>query len=224
MNPYELTGRSRSHIVDLTEPPCALHRDAVAAYVALREAAAAAGHELVPVSSFRDFDRQAKIWNAKFQGERPMRDADGLLLEAARLSDQEKVSAILLWSALPGASRHHWGSEIDVIDRAALTAGYQPQLMPSEFEPGGPFAALDGWLNENMARFGFFRPYRTDRGGVQPEPWHLSYAPVSVPALQALTPQVLGQALESRTILGLEIVRSRLPDIHARYVLGVDEP
>lgn len=224
MNPYELTGRSRGHIVDLTEPPCGLHRDAVAAYVALLEAAAVAGHDLVPLSSFRDFDRQAQIWNAKFQGERPMRDADGRQLDAAHLSDEEKVSAILLWSALPGASRHHWGTEIDVIDRAALAAGYQPQLMPAEFAPGGPFAALDGWLDQNMARFGFFRPYRTDRGGVRPEPWHLSYAPISVPALRALTPQVLGQALESQMILGLEIVRSRLPDIHARYVLGIDEP
>jgi len=224
MNPYELTGRSRGHIVDLTEPRCGLHSDAVAAYVALREAAAVAGHDLVPVSSFRDFDRQAKIWNAKFQGERPMRDADGRPLDVARLSDEEKVSAILLWSALPGASRHHWGSEIDVIDRAALEPGYQPQLMPAEFEPGGPFAALDSWLNENMARFGFFRPYRTDRGGVQPEPWHLSYAPVSLAALQALTPEVLGEALESQMILGLEIVRSRVRDIHARYVLAVDAP
>ncbi|HZF16939.1 MAG TPA: M15 family metallopeptidase [Steroidobacteraceae bacterium] len=224
MNSHELTGRTRSHILDLTEPPCRLHRDAVAAYVALRKAAASAGHVLVPVSSFRDFEHQARIWNAKFRGERPMFDAGGQPLDAAQLGDEDKVSAILLWSALPGASRHHWGSEIDVIDRAAIAADYQPRLLPAEFEPGGPFAAFDGWLDQNMARFEFFRPYRTDRGGVRPEPWHLSYAPVALPALQMLTPELLSQALASQAIEGLAIVRSRIVEIHERYVLGVDAP
>ena len=37
---------------------------------------------------------------------------------------------ILEWSALPGASRHHWGSEFDVFDLAALPEGYRVQLLP----------------------------------------------------------------------------------------------
>jgi LAS superfamily LD-carboxypeptidase LdcB len=224
MNSLELTGRSRSHVVDLTEPPCLVHKEAVAAYVAMRAAASLAGHDLVPVSSFRDFAHQARIWNAKFRGERPMFDGEGRTLDVSAMSDADKVAAILLWSALPGASRHHWGTEIDVIDRAALAPGYRPQLLPVEYQPGGPFAALNDWLDAHIREFGFFRPYRTDRGGVRPEPWHLSYAPVSVAAVRAVTPEVLSAALEAEDVLGREVVRSRLVEIHERYVSNVDAP
>jgi LAS superfamily LD-carboxypeptidase LdcB len=224
MNSLELTGRSRGHIIDLTEPPCSLHEEAVGAYVAMRAAAADAGHDLAPISSFRDFEHQARIWNAKFRGERPMLDSAGRPLDSSTFTDEEKVAAILLWSALPGASRHHWGTEIDVIDRAAMPAGYRPQLLPAEFEPGGHFAALNEWLESRMSEFGFFRPYRTDRGGVHPEPWHLSYAPVSLAATRALTPDVLAEALDSQEVLGKEIVRLRLAEIHRQYVVNVDAP
>jgi hypothetical protein len=59
---------------------------------------------------------------------------------------------------------------------------------------------------------------------VRPEPWHLSYAAVSVPALNALTPEVLAEALATEEISGREIVLARLPDLHRRYVRGVDFP
>jgi LAS superfamily LD-carboxypeptidase LdcB len=224
MNLLELTGRARGHVVDLTEPPCVLHKEAAAAYVAMRAAAARAGHDLVPVSSFRDFAHQARIWNAKFRGERPMFDGEGRAFDVGTLSDAGKVSAILLWSALPGASRHHWGTEIDVIDRLALPPGYRPHLMPAEYQPGGPFVALNDWLEKHMQEFGFYRPYRTDRGGVRPEPWHLSYAPLSVAATRAVTPDVLSAALDAEEVLGHEVVRARLVEIHERYVSNVDAP
>ncbi len=35
--------------------------------------------------------------------------------------------------------------------------------------------------------FGFYRPYAVDRGGVHPEPWHLSYAPLAQQALAAFS-------------------------------------
>jgi LAS superfamily LD-carboxypeptidase LdcB len=224
MDSLELTGRSRTHILDLTEPRCSLHRGAVEAFVAMRAAAAESGHDLVPVSSFRDFEHQTRIWNAKFRGERPLLGTDGLPLDASSLTDEQKVEAILVWSALPGASRHHWGSEIDVIDRAAMPPDYRPQLVPAEFAPAGHFTALNEWLEAEMGQFGFFRPYRTERGGVHPEPWHLSYAPVSLPATQALTPDVLAEALSAHDVLGKEIVRLRLAEIHARYIANVDAP
>jgi len=222
MNALELTGRARTHVIEVADPACVLHRDVVGPFLELRAQAARAGHDLVPVSAFRDFAHQARIWNAKFRGERPMFDKEHRPLDASTMSDAERVAAILWWSALPGASRHHWGTEIDVIDRAAAPAGYRPQLVPAEFAPGGPFAALDAWLERHMREFGFFRPYRTDRGGVQPEPWHLSYAPVSVPAMQALGPSLLAAALDAELILGGDIARARIEKIHATYVSNVD--
>lgn len=224
MNFLELTGRARTHVVDITEPRCTLNRAAVDAFLALRERAGAAGHDLVPVSSFRDFAGQVRIWNAKFRGERPMYDGAGQPLDASSMSDAQKVDAILKWSAVPGASRHHWGTEVDVIDRASLPQGYEPQLMPAEYQPGGPFARLNDWLDACMAEFGFYRPYRTDRGGVRPEPWHLSYAPVSVPATLLITPDVLSEALGAEAVSGFDVLRARMHHIHAQYVINVDAP
>ena len=68
-------------------------------------------------------------------------------------------------------------------------------LLPAEFAPGGLFSALDRWLQQHAEGFGFFRPYDRDRGGVAPEPWHLSFAPVSGEALQTLRLEVLAEAL-----------------------------
>ncbi len=225
LDPFELTGRVRTHLIDIEVPRCTLHRDAVEPFLALRGAALADGIDLVPVSSFRDFDRQLAIWNAKYRGERPLLDRDSRPLDAATLTPAARVEAILGWSALPGASRHHWGSDLDVIDRAALRPGVEPQLLPAEFGAGGPFERLDAWLEAHLSRFGFFRPYRTDRGGVSPEPWHVSFAPVAVPAAAQLTLELLRDTLQSASqIDGVEALFAALPALHARYVQQTDAP
>ena len=224
MNELELTGRACTHIVELDDPYCALHRDAVQPFLELRTAAAAAGFDVMPVSSFRDFDSQLRIWNEKYRGERTLYDREGRRLEHAALSETELVDAMLCWSAIPGASRHHWGTEIDVVDRRALTSGegVKAKLLPIEYAPDGPFGRLNAWLDSNMHRYGFFRPYDTDRGGVAPEPWHLSFAPVAERALAQLTVEVLRAALEERAVLGKERLLERLAEIHRRYVASVD--
>jgi LAS superfamily LD-carboxypeptidase LdcB len=224
VNTGELTGRLRSHVTQLTEPPCILHAEAIAAFLSLRRAALADGFDLVPQSSFRDFSRQLAIWNGKFSGARPMQDASGRPIDTRDLSPEQRIDAILLWSALPGASRHHWGTDVDLIDGRAAAQGYQPRLTAEEFAPGGPFAALGEWLLANAARFGFFRPYRGVLSGVQPEPWHFSFAPIAENARRALTPAVLRQAISEAPLLGKESVLARLDELHARYVARIDWP
>jgi LAS superfamily LD-carboxypeptidase LdcB len=224
MNALELTGCARTHIVELDRPPCALHYEVVAAFLAMRDAAAGAGLQLDAVSSFRDFDRQLLLWNRKWRGERPLFDRDGKELDAAGLSDSQRVDAILAWSAIPGGSRHHWGSDIDVIDAAAMPPGYQVQLVPAEYAQGAVFGRLTTWLDQNMGRFGFFRPYGSDRGGAGIEPWHLSYAPVAREAVEALSLAVLREAIVPRDMLGKEVVLDRLPEIYTRFILAVDPP
>ncbi len=224
MNTLELTGRTRRHIEQLDEPRVALHRAVVAPFLELRAAAAQEGINLMPSSAFRDFDAQVEIWNKKFRGERPLYDRAGNERMHAALSPAEIVDAILVWSAVPGASRHHWGSEIDVYDAAALPEGYRVKLLPEEFAPGGVFDNLARWLDHNLHRFGFFRPYDRDRGGVYPEPWHISYEPVSVPALAALTTDVIAEALAHTDVLGKELVLERMPEIWQTYVINVSAP
>jgi LAS superfamily LD-carboxypeptidase LdcB len=220
----QLTGQIASHVVEVPELRCTVHAEAAGALRALVAAARADGIDVEVVSSFRDFERQRSIWNGKYRGERPLLDRAGRQLNRAGLDEGALVTAILLWSALPGASRHHWGTDVDVIDRSAVAGGYRPQLTPAEFDRRGIFAKLDGWLAANMGRFGFFRPYVRDRGGVLPEPWHLSYAPIAAPALEALTVGVLAEAIAATELCAREWILAHLPELHARYVKGVEAP
>jgi LAS superfamily LD-carboxypeptidase LdcB len=190
----------------------------------MRDEARQAGIDLYVASAYRDFNRQLAIWSGKFNGQRPLLDPLGAPLDHEKLHESALIDAILIWSALPGASRHHWGSDFDVLDAAALGPGEQARLVAQEYGPGGRFERLGGWLDSNMERFGFFRPYATWRGGVRPEPWHLSYAPVSVPALQVLSLEVLREAVEESDMPGKHIVLARLPELYERYVLAVDAP
>ena len=224
LNSLELTGRAATHVREAPTLGARLHPQAIDAVNALRAASAAAGIDLAIASSFRDFSRQGAIWNGKYRGERPLLDRAGGLLDAAALSEPERVRSILIWSALPGASRHHWGSDFDVYDRAAVPGDYRPELTVAEFTGQGPFLRLNEWLGANLADYGFFRPYGTDRGGVHPEPWHLSYAPIAAPALQALTLEVLEDAVSNSDLAGREHVLAQLPAIYERYVVSVDTP
>jgi LAS superfamily LD-carboxypeptidase LdcB len=224
LSPEQLTGRERTHVRELPELACTLHPQAAQAFMALRARARLSGIDLAVASSFRDFEQQRAIWNAKFRGQRPLLDRNGRPLDVKLMSAPQIVEAILLWSALPGASRHHWGTEIDVFDRAALLPGQRPQLLSAEYGADGPFAKLAAWLAVYAHSYSFFLPYDLDRGGVQPEPWHLSYAPVSSTALMALTPQVLHEALRGADVAGIEVVVDQLSDIHRRYVCGVAQP
>jgi LAS superfamily LD-carboxypeptidase LdcB len=224
VSPEELTGRVRTHIVDLTTPVCALHVDVVAPFLSMRRAASNDGLEVQAVSGFRDFERQLAIWNGKYNGSRPLLDAHGRPLDALALAPAERISAILNWSALPGASRHHWGTDMDLIDARAVPPGYRVQLSVDEYAAGGPFAPLSAWLDAHAARFGFFRPFRGILSGVQPEPWHVSFAPVAETARRALEAHVLRSAIEQAPLLGRDDVLARIEELHARYVAAVDWP
>jgi len=224
LNALQVTGRVATHVHDLADPACVLHPQAAVALRAMWAEARQGGIHLSVVSAFRDFNRQLAIWTQKFSGQRPLRDRAGAVIDRTQLYESALIDAILIWSALPGASRHHWGSDFDVVDGAALAPGEHAQLVPQEYAPGGRFERLSGWLDSNMGRFGFFRPYATDQGGVQPEPWHLSFAPVAVPALRVLSLDVLREAVQEADMPGKQTVLARLPEIYERYVLAVDRP
>jgi LAS superfamily LD-carboxypeptidase LdcB len=224
VNAGELTGQVRTHIAALAEPQCQLHTQVVAPFLNLRRAAMNDGIDLVPVSSFRDFDRQLAIWNGKWSGARAMLDASGATLDAGALTPTERIDAILLWSALPGASRHHWGTDVDLIDRNADFKDMEDKLTRKSFAPGGPFAPLGEWLESHAPRFGFFQPFLGVRSGVQPEPWHFSFAPIAETARRALSPKVLHAAISAAPLLGKELILARLAELHERYVATVDLP
>lgn len=221
LNEFELTGRASTHVEQHADLGASVHRGVLEPYLALKAAAAADGIELKILSGFRDIGAQLRIWNAKYRGERPLYDAAGKILEHASLDARQLLDGILCWSALPGASRHHWGTDVDVVDSAAVPENYRVRLVQEEFNAGGIFHRLRIWLGENMARFGFFFPYAEYRGGVYPEPWHLSHVAISTMALQSLTPDLVAEVVRASDLLGKEQVLVQLPEIYRRYVANI---
>jgi LAS superfamily LD-carboxypeptidase LdcB len=217
----QLVGLDEGHLVPLAGGG-QLHPAAAAAFEALRADARAAGFDLAVASAWRGYARQLAIWNGKLAGERPVHDDEGRPVALAGLPLREQLAAVLRFSALPGTSRHHWGTDLDVYDASALPAGRRPALTPEEVAPGGVFDALHCWLDERMAAgasHGFYRPYAVDRGGVAPERWHLSYAPLATRLAPRLTTALLLKSWEEGgQPAGLAALAEALPALLERYV------
>jgi LAS superfamily LD-carboxypeptidase LdcB len=222
-----LLGRSEAHLcttADADELGARVHRDVVQPFRSLRAAAREQGFDLAVDSGFRSFERQLSIWNRKAVGELAVLDSHSRPLDVKALAPRELVRAILRWSALPGASRHHWGTDLDVYDAAARPRGYDVQLVPAEVDPGGMFAPLHAWLDERIANgtaFGFFRPYDEDRGGVAPERWHLSHAPTASTFARTLTPALLRETVARADMKLRDAVLADLDEIFVRFVTNV---
>lgn len=221
----QLTGQETSHLVSLnpTGGHPYVHQQMLPAFQALKEAANQAGFDLQLASAFRPFERQLLIWNNKFSGKQPLLDSNSQPLDPATLDALEKIHAIMRWSALPGASRHHWGTDIDVYAANCLPKDTQLQLEPWEYAKGGHQAEFSQWLAANMADFGFYLPYADDRGGVACEPWHISYFPVSKYLLSQLTPDLLRRTLSQSELAGKSHILENLDSLYSKYIENICE-
>ena len=220
LSPTQLTGMDETHLVEVS-PGRRLCAETAQALAALQADAREAGFELAVASAHRNFERQRLIFNGKARGERPVHDENGEPLDLAALSPREALHAILRFSALPGGSRHHWGTDLDVFDATAKPDGYRLQLSPQEVAPGGMFDALHGWLDQRMAAgesHGFYRPYAEDRGGVAPERWHLSFAPMALDCEAVFGPELLHEAWQGQELALRELIESELEALVQRYM------
>jgi len=222
LNSQQLCGKNENHITWLSEQ-VGIHSDMLMAWQSLCDAASTAGFTLKIASGFRSFDRQLSIWNRKFNGELATKNKLNKTVDLTHLSDNEKVAAILVYSALPGTSRHHWGTDIDVYAQNLLLENQKLQLEPWEYQQNGPFAALSNWLVQHASTYGFFFPYDVDRGGVAIEPWHLSYAPLAQTCLCDMTIETLAQAIKQSNVLGKEVILAQLPTILTQYVQNINK-
>ena len=213
-----LTGQSEEHLTQDFLTQKFIHKEMVLALDALRNDALSAGFSLAIASSFRSFEAQLKIWNAKARGERVLLDSHGVALDFSLLSKKELIHAILRWSALPGASRHHWGTDFDVFDANALVEGYKVQLTTAETEGEGLFAPFHLWLDGSLEKHGFYRPYSDDRGGIAPEKWHLSFRKIANEYEREFTYELLEQTIINADIELKDIILEELPEIFRRYV------
>ncbi|MBB1386281.1 M15 family metallopeptidase [Pseudoalteromonas sp. SG45-5] len=217
-----ITGQSDTHLTDIQNHR--LHSAIISDFLALQSAAKKAGFDLTIASSFRDFERQSIIWNNKFLGIRPVFNKQQEVVDLTKLSDIDKCIAIMLYSALPGASRHHLGTDLDVFDKAAVSDDYKLQLTPDEYQLGGPFSPLSNWLDANLVKYGFYRPYQHDLGGVAPELWHISHIKQSQLLVNRLDEHAFFDCIKNSELQGKQAILDNLPAIYTRFVTNVGPP
>ena len=119
---------------------------------------------LTIISGTRNFYEQKAIWDRKWS------------INIASMDSMASAKKILLFSSMPSTSRHHWGTDIDLIN-----------LNNSYFESGKGLKEYT-WLCENASKYGFCQVYDdkevTKRTGYELEKWHWSYMPIAAKYLQ----------------------------------------
>ncbi|MGX1929029.1 M15 family metallopeptidase [Flagellimonas sp. 2504JD4-2] len=187
----ELMGKAD---IDLFGEGINLREEAYEAFVKMKKAAYTDGFDIKMVSSFRDFYRQEGIWERKYLR---FTEDDGM-------EPLDAIDKIIEYSTIPGTSRHHWGTDIDIINGYPKVTG--DVLVPEKFEAGGPFEDFKLWLDENSEKFGYYLVYTDEpkRRGFKYEPWHYSYAPISIPMLTAFRKVNILKQLQYQDFLGCE--------------------
>ena len=139
-----------------------LNRQVYEAYIKMWEAANQDGIKLVIISGARTFLTQKIVWNRRWN-------------ESTLPEGPGRVKNRLRYSALPGCSRHHWGTDIDL--NANRTDYWRTTTGKKVYQ----------WLCENAHKFGFYQPYTTKGAvgsglrekGHEEEKWHWSYYPLA---------------------------------------------
>jgi len=223
-------GLSSSHLVDYQGYK--LQQDTAVALAKMSAAAKGQGIDMRICSGYRSFAAQLKIWNTKALGKRTLLDIDSHPASITNKSEKELVELILLWSALPGTSRHHWGTDVDLYDANTIESK-DLRLVTSEYQALGPCANLHTWLAKHSYEFGFYFPFQQGLSGVSPEPWHLSFFPVADQYLNQFELDKITSILDDTDIELKEVLMARIPDIVKEYVhrvapsptsLGVNKP
>lgn len=183
---------------------------------ALKKMQAAAlkdGVKIEVASGYRSFDRQREIWNRKYK----QYAAQGLQPDAI-------FNKIVEYSTVPGTSRHHWGTDLDLIDGNATYSG--SVLVTAKFHGDGPFCKLKDWMDEHSSKYGFELVYtlNANRTGFEYEPWHYSYVHVSRDYLEDYLAQVdFITFLRSQNIMGMDnISDERLNQYYKEHIQGIN--
>ncbi|MFW5805576.1 MAG: M15 family metallopeptidase [Bacteroidales bacterium] len=148
-------------------PEIYLRRKTYNAFLQMRKAALEDTIKLIIRSGTRNFHEQRYLWNRKFSGKR--KHGNSYLDQS--LTDSAKILNLLSYTAVPGTSRHHWGTDIDINETSHVY-----------FKRGEGKKVYD-WLKKNAADYGFFQVYvplgekRTT--GYNTEEWHWTYKPES---------------------------------------------
>lgn len=219
MNALSAFGLESSGLVPIPGTEYLVRDSVLEPFLELSELARKAGFDLRVESAYRSFDRQLSIWNRKATGKLKLLDPDGKPFPKMPETPEARMRAILLWSALPGASRHHFGTELDVVDGNSVPAGYEVEL--TEEECSGIFAPFHAWLSEQIAKkksCGFERVFVPGTGKVRPERWHISHRPSAKALEKVFDPQALRKIYESADIELRDVLLQNFDSLMDDYV------
>ncbi len=182
-----------------------LRRDAYEAFKAMYAHALQDGLRLQIRSATRNFYAQKSIWEAKWTGQRLIESGENLAETTP--DSKERALKILRYSSMPGSSRHHWGTDIDL-----------NSFENSWFEAGEGLNIYK-WLQMHAATYGYCQPYTAGRPyGYFEERWHWSFIPVS-----ARLTAYAREHLKNEMISGFEGSEAApLIDVVKHYVLGIN--
>jgi len=191
------------------KPDMYMRHEAYGAFLKMYGAARSAGITLQIRSAARNFDYQKGIWERKWTGETILSSGENASKVYPKAVD--RAEKILNYSSMPGTSRHHWGTDIDLNN-----------FNNSWFESGAGLKLFE-WLEANAHLYGYCRPYTAKDSnrpeGYNEEKWHWSYMPLS----QILTDYAEAY-LSNKMIKGFKgcEVADTL-DVVKHYVLGINK-
>lgn len=191
-----------------------LEKNTFDAFNKMQIAAKKDGIDLKIASAHRGYERQKIIWNTKFKK----------FTSEFNLKPSQAIYEIIRFSTIPGTSRHHWGTEIDIIDNNYPDE--EDVLIAKKFEKGGIFFKVKNWLNLNSEKFGFYITYNNDpnRKGFEHEPWHYSYAPVSKKMLSLFLKSDLKKVIKKEEIKGSEYFTDDFIEKYKKeYILDINK-
>lgn len=178
----------------------------------MKKAAKAKGFNVQVISSYRSYIHQNGIWERKYKSYR-----------AQGLSHQQTIEKIIQYSTIPGTSRHHWGTDLDIIDS---TQGFPANpLNETHFNEGGSMRKFKLWLDENAEKYGFYLVYTDSdkRKGFAYEPWHFSYKPTAVKMLKEYKALDLKKILQSNKLMGSDnFSEGFIEKYKAENILGIN--
>ena len=183
-----------------------MRTEALEKFIEMQKAAKKDNIDLKILSATRPFNIQKAIWERKWLGQQ---NVNGALLPES-VKGKERALRILEWSSLPGTSRHHWGTDIDINDVDT----------PYWSKPKG--IEIHNWLQKNANIYGFcqvYSPKGTDRpDGYNEEKWHWSYIPIARELVKVYREQIKNKDING--FLGSE----NAEEIKAieKYVLGIN--
>ncbi len=197
---------------DLNKGPIKILKSVELKFNQMKNAAKKEGINIKIVSGYRSFQRQKLIWNKKY-----------LNNQKQGLNPIENINKIIQYSTIPGTSRHHWGTEIDIIDENHYIKG---DLLLEKNYYNNSFEALRLWMEKNSYKYGFILPYTKDknRSGFLYEPWHYSYSKLSIPFLKEYIQLKMIDKIYDPEILGIEMLtKDFLYEYQKKFILGIDK-